>query len=384
MISRTNKPILFTFIIFSAILISACSSAVAATTDAQESDSSVAATVPNLGLIVESRLVPNEAVDLSFVASGEIAEVLVAEGDQVRAGDVLARLGNQEPLQAAIANAEVELFNANQALRLLYDDLEIARAAALQAISLANRDVRDAQYQLDNYTIPANQEELSAIEAVEVMKDALDQARQEFEPYKNKSSNDSTRERLKENLDGAQSDYNAAVRRLEYEVKLVQAQARLDQAMAEHEALQEGPDADAVRAAELRIDAAEAALQASQAAFDNLELKSTIDGVVVEMDLIIGQQVTPGQTLVSIADFSTWYAETDDLTEIDVVAIEPGQKVSIAADALPNLPLSGTIVDISQVSEEKRGEVTYTVKIALDEADPRLRWGMTLAVTFAQ
>ena len=382
--STYKIPLLITIFALSAMLISACGSAMAATPESADADSSVPAVIPNIGLVVESRLVPSESVDLSFVSSGEVAEVLVAEGDQVKAGDVLARLGDQEPLKAAIANAEVELYNAQQALDGLYDDLEIARAQALQAISQANRDVRDAQYQLDNYTIPANQDDLTAIEAVTVMKDALDQARQDFEPYKDRSSNDDTRERLKDELDSAQSDYNAAVRRLEYEVELAQAQARLDKALKDFDALEDGPDADALRAAELRMAAAEAALESAHAALDNLELKTSISGVVVNLDLIVGQRVSPGQVVISVADFSIWYAETDDLTEIDVVEINPGQKVSISADALPDVPLSGTVVNISQVFEEKRGGVTYTVKILLDETDPRLRWGMTLAVTFEE
>jgi hypothetical protein len=32
--------------------------------------------------------------------------------------------------------------------------------------------------------------------------------------------------------------------------------------------------------------------------------------------------------------------------------------------------------------EEKRGDVTYTARIRLDNIDPRLRWGMTVATVF--
>ena len=34
--------------------------------------------------------------------------------------------------------------------------------------------------------------------------------------------------------------------------------------------------------------------------------------------------------------------------------------------------------------EEKRGDITYTVRIRINEPDPRLRWGMTVEVTFAE
>ena len=39
---------------------------------------------------------------------------------------------------------------------------------------------------------------------------------------------------------------------------------------------------------------------------------------------------------------------------------------------------------ISDLYEEKRGDVTYTARILLDEDDERLRWGMTVVVTFEE
>ena len=50
-------------------------------------------------IVVDGRIVPNELVELAFNTSGEIAEVLVQEGDSVQAGDVIARLGNRETLE---------------------------------------------------------------------------------------------------------------------------------------------------------------------------------------------------------------------------------------------------------------------------------------------
>ena len=37
-----------------------------------------------------------------------------------------------------------------------------------------------------------------------------------------------------------------------------------------------------------------------------------------------------------------------------------------------------------ELSEEKRGDVTYTVTIQLNQVDPRLRWGMTALVEMAK
>ncbi len=44
--------------------------------------------------------------------------------------------------------------------------------------------------------------------------------------------------------------------------------------------------------------------------------------------------------------------------------------------------MTSSVDSIGLVSEVKRGDAIYTVRIVVDEADPRLRWGMTVVVTF--
>jgi multidrug resistance efflux pump len=232
--------------------------------------------------------------------------------------------------------------------------------------------------------VPTTQQGMTAREGVVTMKEALDKARAAFEEVKFRSSNDPTRKTLKEDLDNAQSEYNSAVRRLELETTLSQAQASLDKALQDSQDLEAGPDADQVAAADARVAAAEAAIRSAEAALSNLELIATIDGTVVEQNLVVGQAVTPGQAVMRIVDFSQMFVETDDLTELEVVEISMGQKASIVADALPDTTLNGTVDKIANVFEEKRGDITYTVRIKLDDFDPRLRWGMTVAVTFAK
>ena len=185
--------------------------------------------------------------------AGRVAEVMAQKGDQVEAGDPLFRLDDdllqsqRQQAQAALdsaranlltaqtglesakaaltsaetnqdatlANTDVQFLQADQALKDLYDTYEVAKAQALQKVSAANRAVREAQYRLDNFSVPTDQQDLTAMEGVAFTKARLDQAREAFEPYKYYSSGNSTREDLKDALDEAQSDYDSAVRRLE-------------------------------------------------------------------------------------------------------------------------------------------------------------------------
>jgi multidrug efflux pump subunit AcrA (membrane-fusion protein) len=367
-------------LILGSLVLAACSSlpggAGAATPTA------IPVVVANSQIVAEGRIVPKEYKDLAFFGNGQVDEVLVNEGDLVQKNLVVARLGNREQLEAAIAAAESELVSAKQARKQLDDNLSLALADATAAMAAANKTLKDAQYQIDNFSVPSNMEGLTPLAAVAKMKGLLDVARDKFEPYKYFSENDSTREDRKDKLDNAQSDYNSAVRWLQLETNLNAAETRLDKTMQDYEKLLKGPDPDQVETADARIKAAQANLAASKASLDNLELKTTIDGTVVKNDLVVGQNVAAGVPVLTLADFSELYAETDDLTEIEVVDVAIGQEVTVVADALPDLKFKGVVEKINQISEEKRGDITYTVRVKLLETDPRLRWGMTVVITF--
>jgi multidrug efflux pump subunit AcrA (membrane-fusion protein) len=340
--------------------------------------------ISQTNIVSEGRVVPREDVQLAFAAGGQVEEVLVEKGDEVKTGDVLARLGNREQIAAAIAGAEAELLAAQQARKQLDDGLSLAQVQAAAAMSAANKALKDAQYQIDNFTVPQNMLGMTPLEAIARQKELLEKARERFEPYKYFPSTNEIRKDRKEELDTAQSDYNTAVRWLQLETNLTEAETRLEEALKDYQSLLTGPDADAISAAEARIKAAEENLTAAKANLKDLDLVATIDGTVVAMDLVVGQQVSPGQPVMRIADLSQMYVETDDLTEIEVVDIQEGQKVTVVADALPGVEMTGTVESISQVFEEKRGDITYTVRIILDNPDPRLRWGMTVVVTFEE
>ena len=51
-----------------------------------------------------------------------------------------------------------------------------------------------------------------------------------------------------------------------------------------------------------------------------------------------------------------------------------------AVDALPGVQLSGKVTSIVPRSAVKRGDVTYTVKVAISNPDAKLKWGMTAYV----
>ena len=377
-------------LVASAVILAACSSVPWA---AAQSDPTPVPTVVAEGeASAEGRLMPLRSSRLSFQTSGELAEVLVTEGDVVAKGDVLARLGKREPLEAELRLAEYELLSAQQALDELNETAELDRKqreqeliAARDALNQAQKalndlDTDDFQVQLDDRNI-----------TVEDTKSALDDASEELEKYQDLDPDNATRENAQTMYDDALRAYNDAVyERASLKHQLDQARAavdlaasRLDEAQRQVDNRADGVDPDSLAIAQARVDLASAQVSAAQRMLTNADLIAPYSGTVVELnDLESGETVTPGQTVVTLADFSAWIVETRDLTELDVVDVAAGQEVAVTLDALPEAELAGRVESISQEFTERSGDILYTVRIRLEETDPRLRWGMTVIAVF--
>ena len=346
-------------------------------------------------IVAEGRLEPVHYVDIAFNASGTVSEVLIAEGEQVTQGQVLARLENSEAKQAEVANAEEAFLKAQQA----FDSSE---AAALGKLADAHEAVRKAQYEIDNFDIPSDLRSMGPNAALAYTADKLEQARVNFEPYRymnerlewemkrdnpNPSNPEvyrSTAKNYKKQLDDAWANYNKAIKWVTLESTLENTQADLDQAQKEYDLLSAGSNAGEKALAEAQYEAARANLEAARAALADVELRAPFDGTVAGLKVKGGESVSPGQVVVSVADFSGWIVKTTDLTELDVVEISEGQAVSITLDAIPDQTIDGKVQSIGQNFAEKQGDVVYEVSVELTESLPNMRWGMTAVVKFSK
>ena len=239
--------------------------------------------------------------------------------------------------------------------------------------------MRDARYQLDNYTVASKQKNLDPMEAVALMKEALDKARAAFEAVEDLSSGDSLREDRKDDLDEAQSDYDTAIRRLQLVTALEVAQTNLDQAQEDYQTWSNGPKPADVALAQSRIDNAKAALAAAEAALEDLELRAPFAGTISELNIRMGEWVVPGAPAILLADLGHLRVETTDLNEIDAARVKAGSKVKVTFDALPDVVIEGTIRSLAPKASQGSG-VNYTAIIELAEIPADLRWGMTAFV----
>jgi len=333
-------------------------------------------------VVASGEVVPIRTVKLSFESNGSVLSVEVTEDDKVESDQLLAQLKGQQTLEAAVIAAELEVLAEQQALDGLEENNSQERAAAFQEFVDANQVIGDTQYRLYNLTAPVTYAGMETKDALELAKEKLEAAREAFEPYKFKSSNDQTRKDLREDVEHARSDFNAIMRLIELEAALKTAYANLEKAELKHETLAGGPDPDDVALATGRLRNAEAQLGVARNALESISLDAPIAGTAVSVDILPGETVLAGQAVITLADLSSLRVETTDLSERDVAKIHIGQPTTIYVEAL-NIEVPGQIVRIAPQAKIVGGDVVYTVLVELDEQPDGLRWGMTVEVDIA-
>lgn len=382
-------------------------------------------------VVAEAVVVPRQWAALSMEVPGRVAEIVAQEGQQLAAGDLIARLesdrevvsvaqaqaavdGAQAQLDALVAGARSEEIDAAQAkVDAAQAQLDILLAGARpQDIAALAAAVTQAQGAYNAVAEGASEQEIIAARAdlanaqtnVTVAQRAYDQV-----SYRDDIGALPQSQQLQtatNQLAAAQAVYDnlmAGARPSAY----TQAAAAIDQAQANLERAQAGPTegevaaaAAEVRGAQAQLDlvtagarpeeilgaqadlaAAQTALMQARVTLAQKELRAPFAGTLAALDLKVGQQVQAGAPVAQLGDMSEWLVETTDLTEINIVDVGVGDRVRVEVDALPDTQLMGTVIGIKPLGENVLGDIIYKATIALDQGDPRLRWNMTAAAS---
>lgn len=135
--------------------------------------------------------------------------------------------------------------------------------------------------------------------------------------------------------------------------------------------------------ASARVNMAEADLTHARYLLQQATLTAPSYGTVVTLDAEIGEIVTPGDAIITIADLNSLQVRTLDLDEFSIPQIFVGQRTINHIEAL-DVDVGGKVVTIAPQSTLVGERSTYEVIIELDSHPDGLRWGMSVNVKFEE
>ncbi len=299
-------------------------------------------------------------VSISGKIPGRITEVLVKEGEQVKAGQVVARIDSREVLaQKAQAIAAVAVAKAK------YEELvagsrpqEIGQARF--SVDQARATVDQAQANLENAA--KNYERMQALyNQGAISSSQIDSARTAYNV-------------AKEALRGSREGENVAGEKLDLSIS--------------------GTREESIRGAEAQLKQAQAALEAVTVLGDYTTIISPVAGTVALKSINPGEVIAAGQPLFSIVDLQDVWLNTR-IEETKLGKIKIGQKVEYTIDGYPGRHFEGEVYEIGSAAnsvfaliptENASGNFTKVtqrvgVKISLPKDDTILfRPGMSAVI----
>ena len=295
-----------------------------------------------------------DAVTVSPRIAGYVAEALVGDNQQVKAGDVIARLDDRDyKVALKQAQAEVEKDKA---------DLEQVGAALIQQ----QAQIEQARADVDNSGA------------------ALTFSSQEFTRYQTMTQTGSATLQRRQQADADLRQHRAADDK---------AKAALDSAQMQVSNLKAQE-----ASAKATLEGAEAKLDQANLNLTYTTITAPIDGVVGDRSLRPGQFVAAGTSLLTLVPMSRDIYLVANFKETQVGAMKVGQQVNFTVDAFSDHEFKGKVASLapgtgSQFAllppENATGNFTKVVqrvpvRIALDASDPelaRLRPGLSAEAT---
>ncbi|MGF1455805.1 MAG: efflux RND transporter periplasmic adaptor subunit [Alphaproteobacteria bacterium] len=135
-----------------------------------------------------------------------------------------------------------------------------------------------------------------------------------------------------------------------------------------------------VTRAQAQVDSARAQLRLNQSGLEKAEIRSPIDGIVLD------RLIEPGQTVASsfqtphlftiAGDLAVMELEVD-IDEADIGQVQAGQQADFRVDAYTGRTFRGEIVSVRNAPKETNGVVTYEAVLAVENPDLALKPGMT-------
>ncbi len=373
-------------------------------------------------------IVPRTKVTLSFKMPGRVAEIAVEKGDQVKAGEVMAKLETTDlelavdQAEAALAMSEAQLERTRKGARP--EDLAVAEAvlAGAQAsyrrvaagpsaedLAAAEAGLASARTNYAKVLAGPNEDEITMAKASVKQADAaLRQAQAAYDkvagsPHVWAMPQSLQLESATIAHEQAQASYNLTVNVTDRAVKgaaaqvaqaeaqlarlsrsptpeeLAIAQAQVDQAQATLDKIRAGATPEELAIAQAQVDQAQVAVELARSRLENTRLLAPFAGTVAHIGAEMGELVSSAIPMVVLVDLSDYHIDIR-VDETDIGLIEVGQEAEITLDAFPDVELSGQVATIDPAGAMILGIVSYGVTVEISSADIPFKPDMTANV----
>lgn len=401
---------LIALIAASVLVITGCSAALPGqeptTTPEAEAETGAPAAQQQSVVSATGEVIPALYSTLAFSTGGTVEELLVEVGDEIEAGDVIARLGTTD-LEAALAVAEANLAQAEANLRqaeagpseeqIQAAERSLAAANANIGAAVANRDALfsaitdDLIIEAENQVFEAREQYNDLQQSMEdllAFVDTIDLSEIDPGDPNPLQSGESlayqielaalnlatAQSQLEDLLDGPDPEQVAIANA---QINLASAQA--EAARARLALLEAQPLEEEIAVAEAEVEQARTGVMEAEANLEQAVLRAPFGGTVVDLFIDESEFVGPGQEIIQMGDLTGLRIETTDLNEIDVAGIDVGDEVLITFDALPGVEVDGEVTRIAPKNQPGTG-VNYNVIIEMTDPPDEVRWGMTAFV----
>ena len=290
-------------------------------------------------LVAGGYVVAHHKIQLGSKVVGRVAWIGVEKGDRVKKDQVLVRLDNTE-YRAQVEQARGALQAAAARLAQLQtgsrpEEIQQARARADET----EANLRNAQTNYDR-TRGLDRDGV-------VSKQELDRARDQLD----------------------------------------MARAQAEQAHKNYELVHQGPRREEIDQGRALVEQARGALRYYETMLDATEIRSPIDGTVLERLVETGEMVTTmfvGETgakssVVSLADLNDLQVEVD-ISQTEFARVSLGQPCAVVPDAFPDRRYRAVVAEIAP--QANRQKATVQVKVQVKNPDAYLRPEMNARVSF--
>ena len=333
-------------------------------------------------------LIPSEEVSFGFKNSGEVSEVLVSLGENVEAGQVLARLesgtlalqyeqaeANFAALSspAEIASAKQAVLEAQESLATAKDDLQFMIGPEMmigeEQVAKAQDELEAAQATAEKDPSEENKQKVAEAEAgLAEAESTLEYAYYNYSnayvldtftyPIRNDKGVTKRRELI------APTDAELLAARAAYEL----AQANLEDAQNYLDVLTGIKETDGIPSSSLTsITEAKLALDSAKAELDATELVAPVGGTITSISLNVGEEIGTSAA-VTISNLSQPYTVDVYLDETDWDKAKVGFAATVTFDLLPDETYPAKVTQVYPMLDSSSDTSMVHLLVQLDEA----------------